>query len=88
MVVQRGTGYSIQELADRFSISRKTIANYIALGVLPPPSPPRGPSAAYDNRHVERLEAIWGHNGLKDQTVRLKDLADRPWHPNKGWFQA
>ena len=80
--------YSREQLAERFGISKHTIANYVKLGVLPPPDPPRGPLAAYGKPHVERLEQIWGHDGLKDRTVTLKDLSERPFDPKHGWFQA
>jgi hypothetical protein len=80
--------YTRTELAERFRVSPDTISKYVKMGLLPPPSPPRGPLARYGRPHVERMEQIWGRNGLKDQTLTLKDLAERPFHPTQGWFQA
>lgn len=73
------------QLAERFGLSRHTISKYVQMGVLPPPNG-TGRYASYDNRHVERLEAIWGWNGLKDSNRTLKDMADA-WNPlpNEDW---
>lgn len=80
--------YTRSELAERFGVSPDTVTKYVRMGVLPPPEPPRGPLARYGQPHVERMEAIWGWNGLKDRTTTLKDLSERPFHPTQGWFQA
>lgn len=65
-----------RELAERFGVSEHTIKKYIRLGVIPPPAPPRGPLAAYDVKHVEALQAIWGRDGLKDTNRTLTDWAE------------
>lgn len=69
--------YSKKELAARFRVSPTTITKYRRLGLLSAPVPPRGPHAAYlPVPHVEQMEAIWGHNGLKDSNRTLKDFAE------------
>lgn len=58
-------------------MSPTTITKYRRLGLLSPPIPARGPHAAYYlTPHVEEMEAIWGHNGLKDSNRTLADLAE------------
>jgi DNA-binding transcriptional MerR regulator len=70
--------YSIHELAERFRISPHTIHKYVRNGVLPPTNSTGGPGARpYTRRHVELLELIWGHNGLKDANVTLAEFAER-----------
>jgi DNA-binding transcriptional MerR regulator len=72
--------YSKQQLADMFGVKPRTIDYYRTVGVLPPPSPPRGCTAAYGAVHVERMRAIWGRDGMKDANLTLADLAER-WNP-------
>jgi DNA-binding transcriptional MerR regulator len=59
-----------------FGVSQETITKYCKMGVLPPPSPPRGRYAAYGAKHVEIMRDIWGWNGLKDTNRTLGDYAE------------
>lgn len=73
--------YSRRELASRFGVSVGTIAKYRQLGILSPPIPPCGRNAAYyPVPHVQEMESVWGHNGLKDMNRTLKEWAEH-LHP-------
>lgn len=61
---------TIEELCQRFNVSRRTIRYYVEEGVIPPPSPPRGRNAQYDIRHVEAIQA---YRALKHTNVVLDD---------------
>ena len=76
-------GYSVHELADRFGLSYRTIQKYRQQGLIPPPTPRRGPLARYGLEHVERIQAI--RDIVHDGRVTKGDLSERPWHPHKGW---
>ena len=49
--------YTLQELAEKTNTSPRTIRYYISKELISPPIR-AGRDAAYDNTHVERLEAI------------------------------
>jgi hypothetical protein len=68
--------YTRQQLADMFGVKPSLIGKYRKMGILPPPVPPMGCTAAYRNEHVEIMRAIWGRDGLKDTNRTLGDFAE------------
>jgi DNA-binding transcriptional MerR regulator len=69
----RGVSVTIDELRERFGLSRKTINQYVWKGILPPPAGGRGPAARYGLRHVEILEGLQALNHTR--TVQREVVA-------------
>lgn len=69
--------YSIRELSELSGTPVGKIHYYVKRRLLPPPSPARGPFAAYSPEALRRLRAI---RSTVDDRVRLSDLVER-WNP-------
>lgn len=69
--------YSIHDLTQRFRISKHTVHKYVSRGILPPANATGAGALAYDKRHVDLLEKIWGYNGLKDSNITLEEFRIR-----------
>ncbi len=70
--------YTLQELAEKTNSSPRTIRYYISKELLPPPIR-AGRDAAYNNTHVERLEAIriYKKQGYTLNEIKLIVATDR-----------
>ncbi|HEX8599854.1 MAG TPA: MerR family transcriptional regulator [Chloroflexia bacterium] len=62
---------TIQDLADRASVTTRTIRYYVEQGVLPPPE--RGRPAEYTAEHLRLLDLI---RRLKEQYLPLEEIRD------------
>ncbi len=62
---------TIQELADRASVTTRTIRYYVEQGVLPPPE--RGRPAEYTDEHIKLLDLV---RRLKEQYLPLEEIRD------------
>lgn len=65
--------YSLADLEALTGISGRTIRYYITLGLLPP-AHGRGPSATYDQEHLNRLQVILL---LREQHIPLAEIGTR-----------
>jgi DNA-binding transcriptional MerR regulator len=63
-------GLTIDELRERFGLSRTSIYELRRRGVLGPPKGGRGPAAYYTNEHLEAIEA---YRALQHTRVFIKD---------------
>lgn len=69
---------SIGELAQRASVTRRTIRYYVEIGLLPPPAG-AGKAAVYGQDHLERLETIKALQGYRLSLEEIRDrLAGKP----------
>jgi DNA-binding transcriptional MerR regulator len=65
--------YSLADLEAVTGVSGRTIRYYITLGLLPP-AHGRGPSATYDQEHLNRLQVI---RLLRDEHIPLAEIGTR-----------
>ncbi|HET8523625.1 MAG TPA: MerR family transcriptional regulator [Thermomicrobiales bacterium] len=65
--------YSLADLEALTGVSGRTIRYYITLGLLPP-AHGRGPSATYDQEHLNRLQVILL---LREQHIPLAEIGTR-----------
>ncbi|MDQ3124785.1 MAG: helix-turn-helix domain-containing protein [Pseudomonadota bacterium] len=66
--------FTIAELETLTGVRRATIRYYRTRGLLPPPTPRRGPHARYPALAARRLRSI---REAKDARATLADLAER-----------
>ena len=72
--------YSIDELAEKSGLSKRTIHYYVKLGLLPNPGT-RGPSTRYQQEYIDRIRLIRilkaNHQPLEEIALLLKKLSRR-----------
>lgn len=74
---RKSSVYSIRELSELSGTPVGKIHYYVKRRLLPPPTPARGPGAAYSHEALRRLRTI---RETVDDRVRLSDLVER-WNP-------
>jgi DNA-binding transcriptional MerR regulator len=72
--------YSIDELAEKSGLSKRTIHYYVKLGLLPNPGT-RGPSTRYQQEYIDRIRLIKvlkaNHQPLEEIALLLRKLSRR-----------